>query len=363
MQKTDVDIAIIGGGVVGLSCAYTHAKAGRSVLVLERNTRTFQETSTHNSGVIHSGIYYDNGSLKAQLCVEGKKLLLDRLSRWNIPHRICGKLIIASTKNEIPILEQLYRNGLQNNVEDLKPIGKNEIAELEPNILAKAALHSAGTGVFDVGEYLRVLEAKTLAAKAEVITNCKFTGINRDSGKLEIKTKTRGNFTASYLVNAAGLQSAETAKLCGEGGHEIYPCRGEYANVIQKKCDLVRTLVYPAPSKISLGIHLTKTIDGELWVGPSARYIDDPTDYETDRLPLEFFWKAAKIICPDLKKEDLRTGQSGIRPKRYGPGESPVDFHIGFQKSDRRIIHLIGIESPGLTASPAIGQAIAKMIG
>lgn len=363
MHKADVDVVVIGGGVVGLSCAYSLAKAGRSVVLLERHERTGQETSSHNSGVIHAGIYYDTGSLKAKSCVNGREILINRLLRWDIPHRVCGKLIVATAENEIPIIEKLYDNGLRNGVEGLRLIDQKEIARIEPYIHSVAALHSPGTGVFDVGQYIRTLEAKTISAKADVINDCEFVGLNRDPGRLEIRTKTRGGINASFLVNASGLYSDRVAAICGADGHNIYPCRGEYATVIPKKTGLIRALVYPAPSKISLGTHLTKTVDGELWVGPTARYINDPMDYESNRLPPESFWEAANKLCPVLMRKDLRTGPSGIRPKRYGPNEKPTDFHIDFQKDDPRIIHLVGIESPGLTASPAIGRRVAKMIG
>ncbi|MCC6159906.1 MAG: NAD(P)/FAD-dependent oxidoreductase [Deltaproteobacteria bacterium] len=356
MREPEIDVAVIGGGVVGLSCAYDLAQRGRSVVLFERHARLGEETSTHNSGVIHAGIYYPNGSLKARLCVQGRRRLIARLREWEIPHRIGGKLIVAQDGTEIATLERLRENALQNGVTDRRLLDPAQVRALEPHVVARPALYSPGTGVFNVGAYLRALEARLLAAGGVVLANAEVTGVERDAAGIEIATATRGRVRARVVVNAAGLYADEVAAMCGEAGHRIHPCRGEYAVVIPKKAHVVSNLVYPVPGHLGLGVHLTRTVDGELWLGPDARFIEDKTDYEANRRSPDDFFAEAHRLCPAIERGDLRMGPSGIRPKRHGPGEPAPDFHIAAQSDDPRILHMIGIESPGLTASPAIGR-------
>ncbi len=353
--EPDIDVAVIGGGVVGLSCAYDLAQRGRSVVLFERHSRLGEETSTHNSGVIHAGIYYPNGSLKARLCLQGRRRLIARLREWDIPHRIGGKLIVAQDGPEIAVLERLRENAEGNGVTDLRLLDGAQVRELEPHVVARPALWSPGTGVFDVGAYLRALETRLIAAGGVVLTDAPVVGIERNEYRIDIFTATRGRVRARLVINAAGLFADDIAAMCGETGHRIYPCRGEYAIVIPRKAQVVTNLVYPVPGHLGLGVHLTRTVHGELWLGPDARFIDDKGDYESNRRLAEDFFDEAHRLCPALEPGDLRVGPSGIRPKRHGPGEAAPDFHISPQRDDPRILHMIGIESPGLTASPAIG--------
>lgn len=356
MHEPDIDVAVIGGGVVGLSCAYDLARRGRSVVLFERHARLGEETSTHNSGVIHAGIYYPEGSLKARLCVEGRRALIARLRAWDIPHRIGGKLIVAQDGPEIAVLERLRENAERNGVTDLRLLDPAQVRALEPHVVARPALYSPGTGVFDVGAYLRALEARLVEASGVVLTNAPVIAVDRHASGIEVATESRGGVRARLVVNAAGLFADDIAAMCGETGHRIHPCRGEYAVVIPRKAHVVSNLVYPVPGHLGLGVHLTRTVHGELWLGPDARFIDDKGDYEGNRGPAEDFFDEAHRLCPALEPGDLRVGPSGIRPKRQGPGEAAADFHIEPQTDDPRILHMIGIESPGLTASPAIGR-------
>jgi len=365
-----MDAVIIGGGVVGLSCAYSLSKAGYSVAVLERRSRMGEETSTHNSGVIHAGIYYPANSLKAKLCVEGRKILQKRLPAWKIPYSFCGKLILTTEASEVPVLEKLLRQGLENGVADLKLIDAEAALAREPNIQilrinkgeSITALLSPSSGVFDIGEYIRALEGRAQTSGVLMIQDAEVVAVDRTSSSISVMTNQKGRVTARFLVNAAGLDTDIVADLCGEKGHKIYPCRGEYTVVIPKKAHLIRGLVYPVPGQIALGVHLTKTIYGELWIGPNARFIESKSDYESNRRPVEDFYLPAAKLCPSLAKEDLRLGISGIRPKRSDHESGFFDFHIARQTDDHRIIHLIGIESPGLTASPAIGNFVTNLI-
>ncbi len=360
MAEADVSMAIVGGGVVGLSCAYSLADKGESVALLETHERLGEETSTHNSGVIHAGIYYAKDSLKALLCVAGRRKLTTRLRDWKIPHRIGGKLIVAANQTEIPELERLLKCGLDNDVEELRLIDASEARKIEPNIKAVAALFSPVTGVMDTGAYIRALEARAIEKGAMISARSQVTGIDIETDSIVLHTQ-RGDIRARKAVNAAGLWADEVAAMCGFTGHKIYPCRGEYASVIARKAHLANNLVYPVPALYSLGVHLTKTVDNELWLGPTAQFIEDKRNYETGRRPPEDFFEEAHKLCPSLTVGDLRMGPSGIRPKRVGPGQATADFLITPQPDDPRVIHLIGIESPGLTASIAIGEMVAGL--
>ena len=355
MSDSEVDVAVIGGGVVGLSCALDLAQRGRSVVLFERHARLGEETSTHNSGVIHAGIYYPNDSLRARLCVQGRRRLIARLREWEIPHRIGGKLIVARDGSEIAVLERLRENAERNGVTDLRLLEPAQVRALEPHVVARPALWSPGPGVFDVGAYLRALEARLAGAGGTVLAGTPVVGIERGPDAIEVVTANRGGARARLVINAAGLFADEVAAMCGETGHRIHPCRGEYAVVIPRKAHVIANLVYPVPGHLGLGVHLTRTVHGELWLGPDARFIDDKRDYESNRRPAEDFFEEAHALCPALEPGDLRVGPSGIRPKRHGPGEAAADFHVAPQADDPRILHMLGIESPGLTASPAIG--------
>jgi L-2-hydroxyglutarate oxidase LhgO len=355
-----VDVAIIGGGIVGLSCAYEFARAGKIVVLLERNTRLGEETSTHNSGVIHAGIYYPPGSLKARMCVEGREILERRLPKWRVPHRFCGKLIVATDSDQIEKLEQLAKNGSGNGVSGLALIDKHAAEKIEPNIACTAALWSPGTGVLDQAEYLHAVEVRALELGAQIVTGAEVVAVERDGPTIRIRTNGRGELEAGMLINAAGLHADSVAQMCGDERFTIRPCRGEYASVIPRKANLINGLVYPVPEPAHLGVHLTKTIGGELWLGPNARFIESRSDYESDRLSPESFYEAAQRMCPSLERTDLRLGPSGIRPKLSGPGEPARDFVIEKQPDDQRIVHLVGIDSPGLTAAAAIGKHIVS---
>jgi len=359
---SDIDVAVVGGGVVGLSIAYELARAGREVAVLEKRARLGEGQSTRNSQVIHAGIYYEPGSLRARLCVPGRQTLVQRLNDWRIDHELCGKLIVAVEPNEIAQLETLLQTGRVNGVDDLELIDAAAVRKREPHVAAEAALWSPSSGIFDAAEYLKVLAGRAQEAGALLLTDAEVIAVERKSDEIVAVTENKGAVTCRVLVNAAGLYADDVARLCGDDRHTIYPCRGEYAMVIPAKARLVNGLVYPTPGTISLGVHLTKTVHGELWVGPNANFIEHKENYEWARLrPAEFFPEAHRL-CPALRESDLRMGHSGIRAKRYGPGEPRADYLIEPQPDDGRIVHLVGIESPGLTAAPAIGEMVRDMV-
>ncbi|MCZ7585467.1 MAG: FAD-dependent oxidoreductase [Deltaproteobacteria bacterium] len=309
----EIEVLVIGGGAVGLSCAYELARRGRQVMLLERHERLGEEASTHNSGVIHAGIPYEPGSNKAVLCVHGRELLYRRLYAWDVPHRRCGKIIVASAPDEITRLEALFDNARRNGVDDLSLIDGAAIRAREPHVVGTAAMLSPSTGVFDAGAFVRALETQALAAGVTIVPRAAVTAIERHDEAVGVSTDMLGSISARAVVNAAGLFADEIAAMSGESGHHIYPCRGEYAAVIPSKADLVNTLVYPLPGKIGLGVHFTRTVHGELWLGPDAHYIESKTDYESNRRPVEEFAEAARRLCPAITADDLRLGPSGIR--------------------------------------------------
>jgi len=312
--------------------------------------------------VLHAGIYYPTGSLRARLCVAGRRTLTARLAAWRVPHRIGGKLIVAVEPGELAELERLQRQGLENGVEELPLLDGAAARRREPNIRAQAALFSPGAGVFDVGEYLHELAGRAQAAGALLVPDARVEAIDLGAGAIGVRTRQKGEVRGRFLINAAGLDADEIARLCGEDRHTIHPCRGEYAAAIPRRAGLINELVYPVPEDVSIGVHFTRTVAGELWLGPDARFIESKNDYESGRRPPADFLAAAQRLCPAFAAADLRLGPSGIRPKRTGPGEPQADFFIECQPGEPRVLHLVGIESPGLTASPAIAKMAAEMV-
>jgi L-2-hydroxyglutarate oxidase LhgO len=348
-----MDVAIIGGGIVGCHLAYRLAKEGKEVFLLEKEKALGEHTSTRNSGVIHGGIYYPQGSLKAKLCVRGRHLTYEFLKNHDIPHWKCGKIIVALVTSELRALEELKKRGEDNGVENLSVIEENEVQKIEPRVRCLAALYSPETGILDMAAYVRIMERLLKGLGVTIVKQCKVTSIN-DRNNL---STTRGEMEAEMIINSAGLYSDSIAKMSGLEGYEILPHKGDYYNTTE---DVIRGLVYPVPdSPHSLGIHLTRTLGEETLIGPSAVQVFDKDDYEI-KTPREEFEKGVLAMIPDFNIHRIYPGYSGNRPKLYYHGELQTDFVI--QSQERGRIHLLGIESPGLTAAPAIAEHVAKMI-
>jgi L-2-hydroxyglutarate oxidase LhgO len=367
----DVGITVIGAGVVGLAVAAKLAPKSRDLVVLERRERHGQETSSRNSEVIHAGMYYPAGSLKARLCVEGNGLLYEATERHGIPCRRLGKLIVAGSDAEEPGLESLLALGRANGVE-LRMLTRAESASLEPNVRSVAALFSPNTGIVNTHALMDHLATKARSAGALIQLRSELLALERRGSdyRLEVRTPD-GNesFTSERVVNAAGLDADTVAALCGidveAAGYRLRWCKGSYFSVSAAKARLVSRLVYPVPGHVSLGVHAVLGLEGRLRFGPDVEYLSErKADYRVREERRPAFGEAVRRLVPAIRDEDLEPDTSGIRAKLQGPGEPFRDFVIR-EESDRGLpglVSLIGMDSPGLTSALAIADHVAGLL-
>jgi len=353
-------IVVIGGGVVGLATAWSLASRGRAVCVIERHARVGQETSTHNSGVIHAGLYYPEGSLKARLCVEGRDRLYAFCAEHGVPHVRCGKLVVAQ-EGEEPDLARVAAAASSAGA-TVVPVDHAFVRAREPHVRASSALWSPDTGWVEAEAYVRALEAAVRVRDGIVLVGTSVDGIEPTRGGGITVVTPHERIEADAVINAAGLHADRISAMAGGEPFRIFPCRGEYAELAPHARRLVNGLVYPVPhpSGHGLGVHFTKTMDGAVWIGPTIRYQDDAQDYERDRLPLDAFVEPTRALLPSITIADLRLGGSGIRAKLHPPSERFADFLIRRDANNPHLIHAAGIDSPGLTASLAIGEKVTR---
>jgi len=369
----DADITIIGAGVVGLAIAEKVSEEHNNVFLIEKHLSFGQETSSRNSEVIHAGIYYTMGSLKARLCVEGKWLLYDYCKKYNIPYNNCGKLIVATSKEEITVIEGLWQTAIRNSVNDLLFLERYQIAELQPDIFALKALFSPSTGIVDSHSLMKQYETNTINNGGQVVYGSEVTGISKINNGYRItlldSDKRNYSFTTRIVINSAGLTSDKVSEMVGltDDNLKILFCKGEYFRINPPKNRLIKRLIYPVPHQNmeGIGIHVTMDMGGGVKLGPDVKYLESNIyDYKLTASKQEAFFKSAKKFLPFLEYDDLAPEMAGIRPKIQKPGEPLRDFYI-MEETKRGypgFINLIGIESPGLTSSISIAKYVNDLI-
>jgi L-2-hydroxyglutarate oxidase LhgO len=366
------NILIIGGGIVGCAIANAVSRKWQDVFLVEQFPKLGMATSTRNSGVIHSGIYYPKGSLKARLCVEGNILSYEFCAKHNVPYRHTGKLVVAANTHEEPELATLQKKGQANGVEGLRIVGPEQIRAREPHIVGTAALEVPSTGIASAEDLVRTHSRLATDNGASIVTRAKVTSLTPGKGTVRVglqigdaEDAQQETIEARCVINAAGLFADEVAAMLGNNFWKIYPVRGEYCEIRGPRSNLIRDLVYPLPHAdgLSLGVHFTKTLWGTVLLGPTASYVDAKDNYERGRLAIREFAESAKTLLPEVEERDLQLGYSGLRPKLVPPGGHGIaDFVITRDPAVPQAIHLVGIESPGLTAAPAIAEHVLRLV-
>ena len=368
----DVSMTVVGAGVVGLAVAARLSPRHPDLVVLERRERPGQETSSRNSEVVHAGLYYPPGTLKARLCVEGNRRIYELEEEHGVPCRRITKIIVASAESEIAHLEKLLKQGQENGVR-LQMLTRDECLALEPNVPAVAGLLSPDTGIVSAHGLMDFFLQQARSAGATVQLCTEIIGLERRQADYEIMVKTGPTieaFTSERVVNAAGLESDTVAGLAGidldAAGYRLHYWKGSYFAVAGKKARLLSRLVYPVPNSVSLGTHAVLGLDGRVRFGPDAEYLPDRAlDYRVDESKRAAFGESVRRLVPEILDDDLTPDLAGIRAKLQGPGQGFRDFVIA-EESGRGLpglVNLIGIDSPGLTSSPAIAEEVAALLG
>ena len=389
------DIAIVGGGIIGLATAMALSHGEKhSLILIEAEPALGSHQTGHNSGVIHSGLYYKPGSRKARNCVLGREAMYRFCSEHNITHEACGKIVVATRREEIPALEKLQLRGAANGLSNVRELTAEELQEYEPHVAGLAGLHVPQTGIVD---YVQVADKFAELAKAqgaEIRKNCRLKGVRHETGGLVLETSTE-TLRCRHLINCAGLQCDRVARMCGrQPGIKIIPFRGDYYELSPKRSSLVRNLIYPVPDPEFpfLGVHFTRMIHGGVEAGPNAvlalaregyRKSSFSSTDTSDLLMYGGFWKLAlrhwqmglgeiyrslskrafvaalQKLVPELRLEDVSASGAGVRAQAVKPnGQLVDDFYI---EQDNRMIHVLNAPSPAATASISIGETIAEM--
>jgi glycerol-3-phosphate dehydrogenase len=363
---------IVGGGVVGCAIAEALSRRWQDVFLVEQYPKFGMATSTRNSGVIHSGIYYPKNSWKARHCVEGNRLTKEFCARHNVPWRTTGKIVVAKDASEEEELLALMKKGEGNGVEGMRIIDAAGIRAIEPHVRGHAALLVPSTGICSAEDLVHAFARVAEEHGANLVNHAKVISLEPVKDAIRVRLRIGDEeqsetetIEARCVINAAGLYSDEVAQLLGPRPWRIYPVRGEYCEIRGPQAGLVQNLVYPLPHHdgLSLGLHFTKTLWGTVLVGPTAAYVDGKDNYERDRMTIPEFVSDAKTMLPDLEESDLQLGYTGLRPKLVPPGSQGIaDFVIEPDKEVPRVIQLVGIESPGLTAAPAIAEHVFQLV-
>lgn len=391
------DFTVVGAGIVGLSTAYKLSLSfpNANILVLEKENRVSPHQTGHNSGVIHSGIYYKPGSYKAKNCVDGRHQLVEFCKENDVAHEICGKIIVASDESEIPKLNEIYNRGLENEIEGINIIDNAEMLEIEPYVTGVQAIHVPCTGIVDFAGVCKVLAEKITANGSRVELNQQVKGVTQRNGALTVQTSTT-SFQTNYLINCAGLHSDRVARLSGvQSPVKIVPFRGEYYELTPEAEHKVKGLIYPLPNPEFpfLGVHFTKMALGGVECGPNAVFTFKREGYKKGSFDLQDtievanfpgFWKLAsqhwrmgidemyrsyskrgflkklQKLIPSIQLEELTGSPSGVRAMALKPdGEILDDFY--FETTEREV-HVLNAPSPAATAGLAIGDEIVNKV-
>jgi L-2-hydroxyglutarate oxidase LhgO len=363
----EIECAVIGAGAVGLAVARALAEAGHEVIILESETAIGTGTSSRNSEVIHAGIYYPPGSLKARLCVAGSAALRTYLVSRKIHHNVMGKLIVANGPDEEKALAKLFKTGVTNGVEALAMVDADFAHALEPEVRCTAAIHSPVTGIFDTHGYMHSLLGEAQAAGAMLALNAPVLGgeVNGSGIVLEVGGEEPMRLRCRRVVNSAGLGAQKVAAAVRGVPSQTVPerrlCKGNYF-MMSGKSPFTR-LVYPVPGGASLGLHFTLDLAGQSRFGPDVEWVEEET-YDVDGGRAGQFYEAIRAYYPGLRDDTLQPAYSGIRPKIHGPGQPQPDFRIDgpSEHGIAGLVNLFGIESPGLTSSLPIGDYVAGML-
>ncbi|MBD3223645.1 MAG: L-2-hydroxyglutarate oxidase [Caldithrix sp.] len=388
------DIIIIGGGIVGTATAYALAKRKIRLAIIEAEDHLAAHQTGNNSGVIHSGLYYKPGSLKARNSVKGREALYTFCEQHNIAHDRCGKLVVATHQKEIPLLKNLKERGIANGLNELKDLGEQELKEYEPHVQGVAGLFVPQTGIVDFIKVTETFASETKAMGHDVLTGCRFLNLQSNADGLILETN-QGALHTKNLINCGGLQSDRMARKAGiNPGVRIVPFRGEYYELIEDKHHLVKNLIYPVPDPAFpfLGVHFTRMIHGGVEAGPNAVLAFKREGYHKlsfsvqdtfETISYGGFWKLAgkymrtglgefyrsfnkaafvkalQKLIPEIQEEDIKPGGAGVRAQALDAhGNLVDDFHI---VQNDRMIHVLNAPSPAATASISIGQQIADM--
>ncbi len=395
------DLTIVGAGIVGLATALkiTEAHPGATLLVIDKEPQIAQHQTGHNSGVIHSGLYYRPGSVKAATCVAGRKALLDFCDRNGVSYEVCGKMVVATSEDEVPRLDELHRRGVANGLQGIETLGPERLKELEPHARGVKALYVPETGIIDYKKVAEAYAANIRASGGDIRLSHRLLGVLDRGGEIVLQTSA-GDYRTRHVINCGGLQSDRLATMMGAADqtaaqeeHQIIPFRGEYYRLAPEKYFLVRNLIYPVPDPTFpfLGVHFTRMINGGVEAGPNAVFAFAREGYRKLDVNLgdlgraiffRGFWamagkywrtgfgelyrslskpafvRALQKLLPEITEKDLISGGSGVRAQAVSASGALVDDFV--IRQSRNAIHVLNAPSPGATASLAIGQKIAE---
>jgi L-2-hydroxyglutarate oxidase LhgO len=366
MNAEEVDCVVIGAGVVGLATARALALAGREVLLLEACAAIGTQTSSRNSEVVHAGMYYATGSLKAQLCVRGNRLLYDYCAERGIGHQRCGKLIVATTPDQLTQLEAIRVRAVANGVTDLVFLDLSEVQLLEPALRCVGALHSPSTGIVDSHGLMLSLLADVEHAGGILALNSPLDQVECAQEAIKLIASDGTRLSARTVVNAAGLQAPTLARrIAGlDPSHvpQAFFAKGNYFTLAGRSP--FSHLIYPVPEAAGLGVHLTLDLGGQARFGPDVQWVDSPDDTQVDSARGDAFYAEVRKYWPALPDGALQPAYAGIRPKISGPGDPARDFCIQGPKDHGipGLVNLFGIESPGLTSCLAIADMVRDLL-